>query len=90
MSCGVGCRCSLDPVLLWLWLRPAAEVQTLAWELPYASAAALKSQKKIIYIYIYDTNGLIYETEVDTDIKNRLVVAKGKGGWERDGIEVWA
>ena len=24
MSCGVGCRCSSDPVLLWLWHRPAA------------------------------------------------------------------
>ena len=23
-SCSVGCRCGLDPVLLWLWLRPAA------------------------------------------------------------------
>ena len=24
MSCGVGYRCSLDLVLLWLWHRPAA------------------------------------------------------------------
>ena len=24
VSCGVGCRCGLDPVLLWLWHRPAA------------------------------------------------------------------
>ena len=23
MSCGVGCRCRSDPVLLWLWRRPA-------------------------------------------------------------------
>ena len=23
-SCGVGCRCGLDPVLLWLWCRLAA------------------------------------------------------------------
>ena len=29
----------------------------------------------------YDTNELIYETE--TDIENRLVVAKGKGGGRR-------
>ena len=21
-SCGIGCRCSSDPVLLWLWCRP--------------------------------------------------------------------
>ena len=24
MSCGVGCRCSSDPTLLWLWCRLAA------------------------------------------------------------------
>ena len=29
----------------------------------------------------YDTNELIYKTETDfTDIENRLVVAKGRGG----------
>ena len=46
MSCGVG-RCSLDLALLWLWHRPAAAalVQPLAWELPYATSAALKDQK---------------------------------------------
>ena len=30
----------------------------------------------------YDTNELIYETNRLTDIENRLVVAKGKKGWE--------
>ena len=34
----------------------------------------------------YDTNELIYETETDTDIENRLVVAEG---WGRDGLGVW-
>ena len=31
--------------LLWLWCRPAAValIQPLAWELPYAMSAALKS-----------------------------------------------
>ena len=24
-----------------------------------------------------------------TDIKNRLVVAKGEGGWRREGLGVW-
>jgi len=24
VSCGVDCRCGLDPALLWLWHRPAA------------------------------------------------------------------
>ena len=48
MSCGVGRRCSLDLVLLWLWCRPAATalLWPLAWELPYAAGVALKSQKK--------------------------------------------
>ena len=31
-------------MLLWLWCRPAAAapIQPLAWELPYATCAALK------------------------------------------------
>ena len=37
-----------DPALLWLWRRLAAIAPTrpLAWEPPYALAAALKRQKK--------------------------------------------
>ena len=54
MSCGVGRRRrrGLDPVLLWLWHRPAAtaRIRPLAWESPYAadaaSAAAEKKTKK--------------------------------------------
>ena len=36
-----------DPVLLWLWCRLAAvaPIQRLAWELPYAAGAALKSKQ---------------------------------------------
>ena len=47
MSCGVGYRLSLDPMLLWLWCRPAASapIRPLAWEPPYAVGAALKRQK---------------------------------------------
>ena len=39
MSFGVVHTRGLDPVLLWLWCRPAAVVpiQPLAWELPFAS-----------------------------------------------------
>ena len=46
VSCGVGQRHRSDPVLLWR--RPAATdpIGPLAWELPDASGAALKSQKK--------------------------------------------
>ena len=48
MSCGAGHRHGLDPVLLWLWYRPAAVVliRPLAWELTYASPAAIKAKKK--------------------------------------------
>ena len=36
-----------DPALLWLWCRPAAiaPIRPLAWEPPYATVAALKSNK---------------------------------------------
>ena len=37
----------------------------------------------------YDTNELIYKTETDSHIENRLVVAKGEGGWGRNGLGVW-
>ena len=48
MSCGVGRRHSLDPLLLWLWRRLAATapIRPLAWEPPYAWGTALKRQKK--------------------------------------------
>ena len=46
VSCGVGCRCSWDPVLLWLWCSPAAIVPIcpLAWESPYAMGVTLKKK----------------------------------------------
>ena len=48
MSCGVGCRHGLDPVLLWLWRRPAATalIRPLAWEPPCATEAAQRNGKK--------------------------------------------
>ena len=48
MNSGVGCRHSWDPVLLWLWRRPAAvaQIQPLAWELLYAVGMALKNKKQ--------------------------------------------
>ena len=48
VNCGVSCRRGLDPTLLWLWRRPAsaAPIQSLAWESPYVSGAALQSKKK--------------------------------------------
>ena len=48
MSCGVGFRRSSDLAFLWLWHRLAttAPIHSLAWELPYATGAAIKRQKK--------------------------------------------
>ena len=48
MSCGVGRRYDLDLALLWLWLwlAAAAPIQPLAWELSYATSAALKKKNK--------------------------------------------
>ena len=48
VSCGIGCRCSSDLALLWLWCRPTATapIRPLAWEPPYAASAALKRPKK--------------------------------------------
>ena len=48
VSCGVGQRCGSDPVLLWLWCKPAAValIRPLAWEPPYAMGVALKKQTK--------------------------------------------
>ena len=58
MSCGVGRRRGLDPVLLWLWHRlvATAPIRPLAWEPPhweppyweppYAAGAALEKVKR--------------------------------------------
>ena len=48
MSCGVGCTCGSDPVLLWLWCRPVATapIRLLAWEPPYATGVAQEMAKR--------------------------------------------
>ena len=48
MSCGVSCRLGLDPMLLWLWLRPpaTAPIRPLAWEPPYVMGVALEKVKR--------------------------------------------
>ena len=59
MSCDVGCRCSSDPALLWLWCTPAATalIRPLAWEPPYAAGAAQGKAKKIFFV-VTDINTL--------------------------------
>ena len=53
VNCGVGHRHGSDPVLLWLWCRPAAValIQPLAWKLPYAAGAALKETNKKKFLF---------------------------------------
>ena len=48
MSCGVGCRRSSDPKLLWLWCGPVATapIRPLAWAPPYAAGAAQEKAKR--------------------------------------------
>ena len=48
MSCGIGCRSSLDLALLWLWCRQTvtAPIPPVAWEIPYAMGAALKKKER--------------------------------------------
>ena len=49
MSCGIGGRHSLDPLLLlWLWRRlvATARIRPLAWEPPYDMGAAQEMEKR--------------------------------------------
>ena len=48
MSYGVGHRCGLELMLLWLWYRLAAvaPIGHLAWEPPHVANAALKRKKE--------------------------------------------
>ena len=77
MNSGVGHRCGLDPVLLWLWRRPAAAalIQPLAWELRGSPKKTKKKKKK-------------KSEKKIMNLKNRLVVAKRKG-MEWDGFGIW-
>jgi len=48
VSCGVGCRCGLDLVLLRLWCRlvATAPIRPLAWEPPCAMSVALENTER--------------------------------------------
>ena len=54
MSCGVGHRRGLDPVLLWLWRRPAAiaPIRPLAWEPHGRGPEKTKDKKKKCVKYL--------------------------------------
>ena len=81
----------MDPVLLWLWCRPAAAAltQPLAWELPHASPAALKRKKK------KEKGVMLYEKNY-TNIRVPFSKVRLLGGNNRytfsisDSLLVWA
>ena len=64
MSCVVGRRCGSDPVLLWLGCRTAvvAQFRPLAWEIPCAVGAALKSKRKTSGFQMGQAEGWGYDT----------------------------
>ena len=70
-----------DPALLWLWHRPAATVPSgpLAWELPYAADAALKSKKK----KKKKKNKKNTKTKQKTKTKNSLDELSNRMRWPR-------
>lgn len=53
MSCAIGHRHSLDPVLPWHRLAAVAPIQPLSWDLPYAVGVALQRKKKISFMCTY-------------------------------------
>ena len=73
MNCGVGCRHSLNPELLWLWRRPeaAALIRPLGWELPYAEGVAPKEKKNQHFDYTLRLNKL-YNDALLSIIKSSL------------------
>ena len=80
MSCGVGCKHSLDSVLLWLWYRLAgvALIRPLAWVLPYAAPVALKKQKtkkkkKVDDIDLEPSTKVISKRIIDINVKCKIL-----------------
>ena len=53
MNCGIGCRCSSDPVLLWPRPAPAAPILPLSWGLPYTVGVAIKKKKIKVELLAY-------------------------------------
>ena len=66
MSCSVVSRCVSDPILLWLWCRPAAAalIWPLAWEFPYAAGkkkfAFFVRYQNIYYIFNFSVIIFVY------------------------------
>ena len=72
MSCDVGHSRDSDPVLLWLWCRPAATtlIEPLAWKPPHAVGAALttttttKSKDFFFFVFllcVFASNFIVHD-----------------------------
>jgi len=87
VSCGVGCRRSSDPVLLWLWRRPVATapIRPLAWESPYAAGAAQRNSKKTKQTNKQKKNNVILSLGEDVPVlRHRRVRAPGPESTQED------
>ena len=59
MNCGVGCEHGSDLALLWLCgLAAVAQIQPLAWELPYDAGAALQGKITVITFILIAESGI--------------------------------
>ena len=77
MSCGVGCRCSSNLALLWLWHRPADAAPI---QLPYAMGvpppkkerSQTEKDKYYVITYVWDLKNKTSQynkTEIDSQIE---------------------
>ena len=81
VSCGIGGRHGLDPMLLWFWcgLETTAPIQLLAWEPPYATCVAPKDKKKkkkeiLSFAAIWmDLGGIMLSEVSQTEIKTDTI-----------------
>ena len=90
VNCGVGYRCSSDPMLQWLWHRQAAAalIWPLAQERPYAAGMAPK-RKKINFVFFGSS---CHGTAETNPTRNHEVVGtiSGLAQWVRDPVLLWA
>ena len=84
-AAGMGHRCDLDPVLLWLWYRSADTVpsQPLARELPQATNVALKKKRKKKKIQVARESVYFWRNRV-LGIRSQ----KTQGNWEYQKYEI--
>ena len=86
MSCGIGLRHSLDPVLLWLWCRQAAAapIRPLAQEPPHATGAILKRKKIKTSLNVHLVRGVML-SPVATVVSRTVSVLPSRSWQSRQG-----